>query len=285
MVGVSTPLITFLTDYGTQEPYAAEVKGVIKTICPQAEVLDLTHLVPPGDIHAGAFLLGMAWSVFPRGTVHLAVVDPGVGTARLPIVLVTPDGYFVGPDNGLCTYIVRSALPHAMHHDQHPFLQPVRIPLPDGFSAYALTEARWLRHPVSRTFHGRDIFGPCAAWLARGVPPHELGPPLTDVLCLWVPEPHWHEAVLEGLVLHIDRFGNLLTNIHAHHLDGVDAQQVVIEVGGLAWRGLAETYADAEWTAHLESHGWLEIARRGASAAQALGALVGSRVRLRLTGR
>ncbi|GBD11677.1 5'-fluoro-5'-deoxy-adenosine synthase [bacterium HR23] len=278
------PLITFLTDYGTREPYAGEVKGVIRAICPQAEVIDLTHQVPPGDVHAGAFLLGMVWRSFPPGTVHLAVVDPGVGTARLPIVLATPEALFVGPDNGLFTYVLRPFLP-PMGKDVHPFLAPVRLPLPSGISAYALTEARWFRHPVSRTFHGRDIFGPCAGWLANGKPPHEFGPPVADLVCLWVPEPVWEQGVLEGVVLHIDRFGNLLTSVHAGHLEGVDPQAVLVEVGGLCWQGLAGAYAEGEWTAHVESHGWLEIARRGASAGEALGVKVGSPVRLRLTGR
>lgn len=275
------PLITFLSDYGAREPYAAEVKGVIKTIYPQAEVVDLTHAIPPADVHAGAFLLGMAWGSFPPGTVHLAVVDPGVGTARLPVVLATPHALFVGPDNGLFTYILRPYLP-PMRSGEHPFLAPVRLSLPPGCYAYALTETRWFRHPVSRTFHGRDIFGPCAAWLARGVAPQDMGPPLHDLLCLWVPEPSWQEGGLEGKVLHIDRFGNLLTSIQTHHLEGIDHREVWVEVGGLAWQGLADAYAEGEWTAHLESHGWLEIAKQGASAAHALGAKVGTTVRLRV---
>ncbi|MFN3973741.1 MAG: S-adenosyl-l-methionine hydroxide adenosyltransferase family protein [Dehalococcoidia bacterium] len=275
------PFVTFLSDYGEREPYAAEVKGVIKTLSPQAEVVDLTHQVPPADVHAGAFLLGLAWRSFPPGTVHLAVVDPGVGTARLPVVLATPQGMFVGPDNGLFTYILRPALP-PMRTGEHPFLAPVRLALPPGFSAYALTETRWFRHPVSHTFHGRDIFGPCVAWLVQGVTPKDMGPSLHELLCLWVPEPSWQKGTLEGKVLYIDRFGNLLTSIHAGHLEGVAPERVRVEVGGLAWQGLAQTYADGEWTAHIESHGWLEIAKRGASAARVLGVKVGSPVCLRV---
>jgi S-adenosylmethionine hydrolase len=274
------PLITFLSDYGATGPYVAEVKGVIKGICPQAEVLDITHQVPPWDVHAGAFLWGMVWGAFPPGTVHLGVVDPGVGTARLPLVLVTPHALFVGPDNGLFTYILRPLLP-PMREGEHPFLAPVRLPLPPTVSAYVLADPRWMRRPVSTTFHGRDVFGPCAAWLAKGIPPGEMGPPVREALCFWVPEPSWREEALEGRVLAIDPFGNLLTSIREHHLRGYTPQSLVVEVGGLSWRGLAATYAEGEWTAHFESHGWLEIARREGNAAATLGVKVGQRVRVR----
>ena len=269
------PVITLLTDFGLADAYVGAMKGVVLGINPQANLVDLTHYVLPQNILQGAFLLGTAWRYFPAGTIHLAVVDPGVGTERKALLLQGHDRLFLAPDNGLLSFV----LPQE-ETDTSPF-QPYLARVPQDFEAYALTNPRYWRHPVSDTFHGRDIFAPVAAHLSLGLAAEELGEPVDTLTRLDIPVPQWQGDRLLGHVLHIDRFGNVVTSVPAEALSG-SREGVEVEAGGTKVRGLASSYATAEGLAALiGSHGYLEIALTNGSAAQMLGVKVRDEVRVR----
>lgn len=271
---MSGPAITLLTDFGLADAYAGAVKGVVLGINPRATLVDLTHDVPPQDVLQAAFLLSTAWRYFPAGTIHVAVVDPGVGTERRALLLEAHGHIFLAPDNGLLTFILPPE-----DADAPPF-QPYRARLLQGYRAYALTNSRYWRHPVSATFHGRDIFAPVAGHLTLAVSPQEFGEPVDTLVRLAIPVPHWQAGKLAGCVLHVDRFGNVVTNVPEAALAG--CENVALEVGGTTLRGLAHTYAEAKGLAALiGSHGYLEIALTNGSAAQALGVKVGDEVKVK----
>jgi len=186
------PVIALLTDFGTRDHYAGTMKGVALGICPDATLVDITHDVPPHDVLAGALELAAAYRYFPTGTVFLTVVDPGVGSARRGIAAEAGDYRFVAPDNGVLTVVL----------DETPAKKVVE-----------LTERRYARPTVSRTFEGRDRFAPAAAWLAKGIDLGALGRPAGSVHRLEIPRPEIAAASLDGEVLRVDRFGNLITNI------------------------------------------------------------------------
>jgi len=257
------PIITLTTDFGIADSYVGAMKGVILGIAPRAAVVDITHEVPPQAVEAGAFLLGDAWRFFPRGTIHVAVVDPGVGTARRAIAVETPDGFGVGPDNGVLSPLLEAA---------------TRV--------VELQEARWFRPVVSATFHGRDIFAPVAAHLATGESLDHFGPAVVDAIRLVPREARIDGDTLVGEVIHVDRFGNLVTTITAPNLTGWKGVQV--EIAGWSIPALAMTYggdvagsAGADLRALIGSSGRLEIAAAGGSAARVTGASRGARVIVR----
>lgn len=188
----SLPIITLLTDFGDQDGYAGVMKGVILSIAPDVRLVDISHQIKPQDIQQAAHILGGAYRYFPPHTIHLVVVDPGVGGERRAIALETPRGRFVAPDNGVLTYVLQ----------QEPSWQAVVLDKPDY----------WLPNP-SYTFHGRDIFSPVAAHLANGVPLHRLGSPVSDLILLEQPPLEVLPNAIRGQVIRIDRFGNALTNI------------------------------------------------------------------------
>lgn len=250
------PLVTLLTDFGTADSYVAEMKGVLLSRAPSATLVDLTHAVPPGDIRAGAYLFGRAWRRFPAGTIHLAVVDPGVGTARAAFALSAHGHYFVGPDNGLFTSVFRG--------------EPVEIaslPTPDG---------------AAPTFHGRDLFAPAAAALATGAHLRDLGAPFGGIPeRLAYTEPHYEGKSVVGEVVYVDRFGTLITNLMPELVPGY----AVMEVEDLDAGPLRRTFGDVATgglVAYVGSGGAVEIAVRDGSAARRLGVGVGGRVRARL---
>ena len=194
---LSVPLITLLTDFGTSDYFVAAMKGVILSSSPDARIVDITHDIPPQDIEAAAFTLLAACSSFPPGTIHVAVVDPGVGSSRLPILIQTRDRFFVGPDNGTFSYVCDS--------EENPGVMP---------EIFHLTNAKYFRHPVSATFNGRDVFAPVAAALSQGVKPSELGTGITDIVRLapLIPETS-RDGRIKARIIHIDRFGNCVTNL------------------------------------------------------------------------
>jgi S-adenosylmethionine hydrolase len=187
------PLITLLTDFGTEDYFVAAVKGVIIGASPNARIVDMTHDIPPQDIEAGALTLLAAYSSFPPATIHVAVVDPGVGSSRRPLLICAHDQFFVGPDNGIFSYVCeQSTRPQIFH----------------------LTNNKYFRHPVSSTFNGRDIFAPVAAALSNGVKPNELGEKTDDYVRLRSLKPETSaRGEIIGRVIHVDRFGNCVTNI------------------------------------------------------------------------
>ncbi len=259
-------VITMLTDFGSRDCYVGVMKGVILGIDPGARLVDLTHEVDAGDVAAAGFILAAAWRWFPRGTVHLAVVDPGVGTARRPLVARADGQWFVGPDNGLFTAVLDAA---------------------DRVSVRELTDESVRLRPVSRTFHGRDIFAPAAAWLSRGSSGERMGPVLErPVRGEWLTRPAREEGgAVRGVVMHVDVFGNLITSIPGALLQQVapgDGPPVLEWDGGRTTR-LVETYAEAEPgepVLLVGSSGYLEIAVNRGSAAGITGVGRGDHLRL-----
>ncbi|MBI2873025.1 MAG: SAM-dependent chlorinase/fluorinase [Chloroflexi bacterium] len=279
-VGSVVSVISLTTDFGAADPWVGVMKSVVLGINPGATLVDLTHDVAPGDVAGAAFLFGTAYRYLPPGSVHVLVVDPGVGSARRALVVDSGRELFVAPDNGLLTYALRdggATLPQGAT----PFA-PGTVALPPGWRVWELANPRYWLHPVSRTFHGRDIFAPVAAHLSLGVPPQEMGPPVAEVVALAVPAPRREpDGALVGHVLHVDRFGNLLTNIPEADV----SPDAVVEVAGRRLRGLSSSYAEgAGLLAIIGSHGCLEIALTNASAAAALGVRRGAEVRVKSAG-
>ncbi len=264
------PVITLTTDFGTTDAYAGAMKGVILGIAPHATIVDISHGVPPRDVLAGALLLEAAADHFPEGTIHVAVVDPGVGSDRDQIAIRTTRSYLVGPDNGLFTLILA----------QQPLLEAVRLTNPD-----------YHRHPVSDTFHGRDIFAPVAAHLANGTPITQLGEPHTMPVLLSFPQPTATPDGLELHVVHVDHFGNLITDLSrerfeqwCRELGHSDDQPIAIQIGSHAIEKISRTFSDAtpgELLTYFGSSNRLEIAVRNSNAAHTLHAHVGTTVHLR----
>ncbi len=270
------PVATLTTDFGAADGYVAAMKGVMLGIEPRLVLVDVTHEAPPQDVAHGAFVLAEAARHFPAGAVHLAVVDPGVGGRRKSLLVVTPDAAYVAPDNGLLTHALSR---YGSAHDQRAeWLSPIRAPLPPGCRAFELANPRYRLSDVSHTFHGRDVFAPAAAYLSAGVPPEEFGPPVADVIWLNVPPPVESNGEIEGRVVHVDSFGNLITNI-ALEEDG--AGRAVVEIEGLRIQGLSRSYEEAAGAlAIIGSHGTVEIAVRNGSAARQFSEGVGARVRV-----
>jgi len=186
--------ISLTTDFGLSDWFVGTMKGVIYRINPRVTVVDLTHDLLPGDIRAGSFALAAAYRYFPKGTIHVAVVDPGVGTDRKAIAVRTADYFFVGPDNGVLSFALRKERIKSIH---------------------ALENKTHFLKPLSQTFHGRDIFAPVAAELSRGLAIRKLGPAVHDLVHLPWPEPRHRQGSIKGEVVYIDRFGNAITNIEA----------------------------------------------------------------------
>lgn len=257
-------LVTLLTDFGTADYFVGALKGAILSVNPQAHVVDITHEIPAHDIEAGAFTLLAAYSSFPPQTIHVAVVDPGVGSARRPVLIHAHGHFFVGPDNGLFSYICDGET---------------------GARVYHLTNEKYFRSPVSQTFHGRDIFAPVAGALSKNVPPVELGELIDDIQRLAPLAPvRDSEGAWSGRIIHIDRFGNIITNISRRELTLDElAAGANVEIGGreiVSFRKFYAGAAEGELFAIWGSAGLLEIAANRASAAQLLDAARGQSVRV-----
>ena len=250
---MARPVIALLTDFGTRDHYAGTMKGVALGICPDVTFVDISHDVPPHDILGGALELSAAYRYFPAGTIFLVVVDPGVGSARRGIAAETADYRFIAPDNGVLTAVF----------DDHA---PKRV--------VELSERRYARPTVSRTFEGRDRFAPAAAWLAKGIELPALGRPAGEIQRLDIPRPDVRDDEIRGEVLRVDRFGNLITNVDRRTFDRLAANGTLdIRIGPHVVPKFVSTYADAapgEICALFGSSDHVEIAANGASAAGAL---------------
>ena len=247
------PIITLLTDFGTKDHYVASMKGVILNINPQCLLIDITHHVNPHDIEEGAFLLANAYSYFPKGTIHLSVVDPGVGGIRKPILLVTQNYFFVGPDNGLFTFIAQT----------------------EGVKQIvALTKQKYFLSRISKTFHGRDLFAPVAAHLSSGIKPGAFGSKINSIKRLGFQKPIIREGELIGEILHIDTFGNLVSNIDEEtFFRFIGNRPFAVNAGRKAIHGLKNGYWEGnqgELMALLGSGGFLEVSVREGNAQKAL---------------
>jgi len=275
-------IITLTTDFGYDDVYVAAVKGAILNINPEASIVDVSHSIRPQDILQAAFILNAAYRYFPKQTVHLTIVDPGVGSERRGIILKTPSAIFVAPDNGILTHIIDDVFPNvvAQSTGQSLLNQPTtEIVFKKGLEAAAITDPRFWRHPVSPTFHGRDIFAPVAAGLSLGISPYEFGEKISSLHVLPIAKPSLDpDGNLVGQVLHVDRFGNLITNIRTNNLPGKD---VMIEVAGQRIQGISDYYVQKEGVmAVVGSSGYLEISLREGSACDFLGIGVGDEIRV-----
>jgi S-adenosyl-L-methionine hydrolase (adenosine-forming) len=259
-------IITLLTDFGTRDAYVASMKGVILGINPYAALVDITHDVEARNVMEGAFLLGEAFSSFPKGTIHVAVVDPGVGGPRRPVLIVTAGYFFIGPDNGLFAFALRRE-------------KVRRIVL--------LDRAGFFRTPVSATFHGRDLFAPVAAHLSVAGRPGRFGRPVETVEPLCLPEPFEKGRRLTGQILHEDRFGNLLSNIGAERFARfTEGRPFVIRAKKRAIHSLSRTYGDVDRGSALAlagGSGLIELSVREGHAGKVLGLRRGDPVTIELS--
>lgn len=240
-------IITLTTDFGLADQFAAEMKGVILSINPHAAIVDVTHLIQPQDIGAAAYIIDSGFRYFPSGTIHVAVVDPGVGSERNALIVEAAGHYFIGPDNGIFTHILNRT---------------------DSFSFYRISEEKYMLSKDSPTFQGRDLFAPVAAWLSKGLPVSEFGPRVEDVVRLAVPGQLIAEGKVSGEVIHIDHFGNAISNIRRETLAAFSGGYSV-EINGRVVRR-AQYYAQAEedgpgWL--INSSGYLELFVRNGNAA------------------
>ena len=266
-------LIALLTDFGVTDTYVGQIKAVIAGVAPAVSVIDLTHAVRPQQVRQGAFLLETALATLPGGSIVVAVIDPGVGTARRAIAVANGDLIFVGPDNGLLS----GALPPSARPSSG--VEPSLTPLPAGVQAVELTNPAYRRQTVSNTFHGRDLFAPAAAHLALGVPLAALGPPLTELLA-YPPFRALPDAngSFRARAVHIDHYGNIITDTLAADLP---ARPVTLSYRGHTIPGLATTYQDARSLVALTgSSGHVEITLPNGDAARLLGAEIGDEVEI-----
>ena len=260
------PIITLTTDFGLQDHFVGTMKGVILEYAPDAHLVDISHSVQPFDVFDGALTIAQAYSYFPNRTVHMVIVDPGVGTARRPIVVTTEKHIFVAPDNGVLSLILDREERISVRH---------------------VTAEHYYLQPVSNTFHGRDIFAPIAAYLAKGVDPDRLGDEITDYVRFSAPKPKpIDEHTLRGVVLKVDRFGNLITNItpkDAPMIFDAEPHPFKIVLGKREITQMHTAYAEGapgEVFGILGSMGFLEIAANRGTAAKLLEAGKGTEVNL-----
>jgi S-adenosyl-L-methionine hydrolase (adenosine-forming) len=256
---VTAPLITLTTDFGVSDHLVGAMKGVIASIEPEARVYDITHQVNPFDLLDGALTVANFYRYWPSGTIHVVVVDPGVGGARRPLVVSDGSHYFIAPDNGVLSLVF----------DREPDIH-----------AWHITAEHYFRRPISRTFHGRDIFAPSAAWLARAGHPESFGPEVTDYERFSLPKPEIAPGRIGGVILRADHFGNLLTNLRAE-----EAPQLVVgarfrlRVGSAEITRLVATFGEAapgEPCLLVGSSGYFEICVNRASAAETAAAASGT---------
>ena len=257
-------LITLLTDFGDQDSFVASMKGVILTINPQASLVDLSHHVPPHSVEEAAYLLNSCYRYFPEGTVHVAVVDPGVGSARRPLLVTAASYHFLGPDNGLFSYVLKDEADVEVREIEN---QQYRL------------------KSVGHTFDGRDLFAPSAAWLAKGVPASSFGRVIHDPVTLSIVVPTRQGNSLVGRIEHVDRFGNLISNLTQQHIEEVHAvtkhRQLSVRIGEQMIEGLVASYREGavgQPSALLNSDGKLEIFVKEASASDLLKAGRGARI-------
>lgn len=264
---MSGPIITLTTDYGASDHLVGTLKGVILKIQPEAQIVDINHSVVPYDVLDGALSIGSAYSYFPARTVHVVVVDPGVGTPRRPILVSANNQYFVAPDNGVLSLVYERENPVVVRH---------------------ITSDHYFSRPVSATFHGRDIFAPVAAWLTKNWQTDAFGETIEDATRFALPKPKSQDGALRGAVLCVDRFGNLMTNFTLEDLPESmrGSRRVAMTVGGKPVKQFVETFAQGpagEPVALLGSSGFIEIAVNKGNAARTLGANRGAEVVLQLS--
>jgi len=263
---VSDPIITLTTDFGTSDHLVGAMKGVILRINPAARIVDLQHHVAPYDLLDGALTIGAAWHYFPPRTIHLVIVDPGVGTERRPLLVTAEQQYFIAPDNGVLSMV----------YDRDP-----------GVSVRHITASHNFLQPVSPTFHGRDVFAPVAGWLSKAWQTESFGEVITDFVRFSLPRPKANGQALKGLVLKVDTFGNLITNLRPEDVPpaAVESGKIKLQAGTKMIERLVLTFgqgAPGEPVALIGSSGFLEIAINKGNAARTLGVARGAEITLEL---
>lgn len=259
---MTKPIITLTTDFGLSDPYVAEMKAVILSINPNATIVDITHQIEKFNIKMGAYILAVASPYFPKDTIHVAVIDPGVGTKRRAILIQTNQGYFIGPDNGV---LILAAKRQKIQH------------------VYKITNPKLMLPKISNTFHGRDIFAPAAAYLAKGASPLEFGPKLHKIVTPKFAEITKRKNMILGEVIHIDEFGNIVTNFEKKELEAIGANRIVnIKLKNTRVQlKLCKAYAEAKAQkplAIIGSHEFLEISINQGNAAETFKIKVGDKV-------
>lgn len=260
-------LITLTSDFGLKDPFAGMMKGVIYNINGSANIVDITHEIRSQDILEGAFIISQSYRFFPKDTVHVAVVDPGVGSTRRPILVMASGHYFIGPDNGILSLVI----------DEDPNSKVIEI-----------TKEQYFLRSVSATFHGRDIFAPAAAWLSKGVDPAHFGSVISNYTSLMMPAIEKGPGYIKGKVIYIDRFGNVITNIPSALLNtliqsGISMSSLKTKISGAEITGLNRYYAEVkvgEIGAIIDSFGLFEIYAYMGSAAKILYAGKGDTVEI-----
>ncbi|OLB03965.1 MAG: SAM-dependent chlorinase/fluorinase [Nitrospirae bacterium] len=247
-------VVTLLTDFGERDYFVASMKGVILNINPQARIVDLSHQVRPQQVDEAAYLLKSCYRYFPEGTVHVVVVDPGVGSARRPLLVTSSRYYFVAPDNGVLTDVLQEEV---------------------SVEVREIENKQYRLDAEGATFDGRDLFAPAAAWLTRGQPPGSYGRLIRDYVRLSSQEPAWEGQALVGRIIYVDHFGNLISNVTPLHLKEVQGKlrrsRVTIRVGGTVIEGLTSHYAEGSPDAPqalINSNGQLEVFVKEGSAAE-----------------
>lgn len=223
-------LITLTTDFGLKDPFVGMMKGVIYNINESANIVDITHSIENQDVVEGAFVISQSYRYFPKGTIHIVVVDPGVGSTRMPVLVNASDHFFLGPDNGVLSFIIK----------EDP-----------ASSVLELTTEQYFLKGISSTFHGRDIFAPVAAWLSKGVEFHHFGHRILDYKSLAMPGIETGHSYIKGEVIYIDRFGNIITNITPDVIselmrNGLPASEIQIKIGDAEITGINKYYAERE---------------------------------------
>lgn len=255
---MAKPILTLTTDFGLSDHYVGVMKGVILGICPDARIVDICHDVRPFEISEGAYLIAQSYRYFPKKTVHVVVVDPGVGTARRPILMEAAGQYFIAPDNGVLSMIYA--------REKHK----IRL----------ISSDKYFRKPVSRTFHGRDIFSPVAAHIATGVPAAQIGKPIADYLRPAFQKPErTGKRTWVGRILKIDRFGNIVTNFHTSDFPNLEMRHFALAIGPRHIEVLVRNYAESspgEVFVIEGSGGYLEVSINQGNAAKVLGCETGA---------
>ena len=254
-IHVANPIITLTTDYGTNDHLVGVLKGVILRVNPDVTIVDITHAVTPYDLLDGALAIGAACTYFPPRTIHVVVVDPGVGTERRPILVSGQNQYFIAPDNGVLS---------AVYEKEQNFL--VRH----------LTSEHYFAHPVSKTFHGRDVFAPVAGWLSKHWQPGSMGEEITDFKRFAMPRPKEADGMWKGVILRVDSFGNLITNFRGEDLppDALEKGEIRLQVGSHPVTRVVGMFAAGganEPVAYIGSSGYLEVAVNKGNASRTLG--------------
>lgn len=259
---MANPIITLTTDYGTDDHLVGVLKGVILKINPDSHIIDITHAVTPYDLLDGALQIASAYTYFPPKTIHVVIVDPGVGTERRPILVSGQNQYFVAPDNGVLSGV----------YDKE-----------QNFTVRHLTSEHYFHLPVSKTFHGRDVFAPVAAWLSKHWQPASMGEVIEDFKRFAMPKPKEANGAWRGVVLKVDSFGNLITNFRAEDLspESVEKGEIQLQVGNHNVTRMVQMFASGnpgEAVAYMGSSGYLEVAVNKGNAAKQLGSARGTPV-------